>query len=127
MVWQTEDGGHGDADTGWQVKAADGMWHTEGGGPTMVSRSQVRHPALHAEGDGYGDADTGDGGDADTGWQEKASDVVWQTEGGGYGDADTGDGGDADAGWQEKAATGVWQTEDGEDGDADTGMVGMRR
>ena len=86
-----EGGGYGDADTGdggdadagWQVKASDGVWQTENGGPTMMSRSQVRHPALHAEGGGHGDADTGDGGYADTGWQVKASDGVRQAEGGG--------------------------------------------
>ena len=58
--------GYGDgryADTGWQVKAATGVWQTEGGG--------------------HRDADTGDGGYADTGWQVKASDGVRQAEGGG--------------------------------------------
>ena len=45
------------------MKAATGVWQTEGGG--------------------HGDADTGDGGYADTGWQVKASDGVRQAEGGG--------------------------------------------
>ncbi len=109
-AWGCGYGDCGNAEKGRQVKAATGMWHTEGGGPTMMSRSQVHHPALHAEGDGHGDADTGDGGYAGTGWQVKALDGVRQAEGCGDGDADTGDGGDVDTGRQVKAADGVRQT-----------------